>query len=161
MIRSIYSLFCCSIILINIYVIGQSAPISSVDRSAHAERLEAFLSTPGSTPSLPDERWYLDSLFVHPSYQNLGAATKLIDDGKERAKSEGVSVVVSCNDTTKPWYGRRGFHEVPGGKTEGDIEREIGECGWSLLWENGARDLRQWSPVIMIRRWLCFGNMLI
>ena len=82
---------------------------------------------------LATERWQLHTLNVDPRFQGQGVGSLLIDEGKERARKDGVCVQLFCGDHNKTWYERRGLKEVAR-YPEGEIERGLGEAGWLMGW---------------------------
>ena len=105
--------------------------VFGLDRSVNFAHLKLFMKDEGMP--LAKERWHLDSLSVDPRFQGQGVGSMLVNEGKERARRDGVYVQLYCGDHNKKWYERRGFKEVAQ-LPEGEIARGLGEVGWLMGW---------------------------
>ncbi len=104
----------------------------NLDRSLHRAHLETLM---GEAPvTLQPERWHLHNLSVDPHFQGKGVGKMLVDEGKERARRDGVCIQLYCGNHNKKWYERRGLKEVDR-FPEGEVETELGEIGWVMGWD--------------------------
>lgn len=79
---------------------------------------------------VPEPHWYLSELATAPSRQGEGLATRLLEDGFERASADGCPVYLeSITEPNTAYYERRGFEVLEFG--------EITPSGfpyWCMVW---------------------------
>lgn len=58
-----------------------------------------------------DDAGYLDRLYVHRDYQNMGVATSIVSKLERQAASRGISLFrTHASITAKPFFEKRGYH---------------------------------------------------
>lgn len=67
--------------------------------------------------------WYVAFVCVHPEYQRRGITTRLLEEGMERARADGVLGYVDASEDGKTLYMKLGWEVV------GKIREEDGEGG--------------------------------
>lgn len=57
-----------------------------------------------------DDKGYLDRLFVHRDYQNIGIATAIVNELEQQAIHSGISFFTThASITAKPFFEKRGY----------------------------------------------------
>ena len=57
-----------------------------------------------------DDNGYLDRLFVHRDYQNIGIATAIVNELEQQAIHSGISLFTThASITAKPFFEKRGY----------------------------------------------------
>ncbi len=60
-----------------------------------------------------DDKGYLDKLYIHRDYQNIGIATAIVNELEQQAILSGVSLFTThASITAKPFFEKRGYHTL-------------------------------------------------
>lgn len=60
-----------------------------------------------------DDKGYLDRLYVHRDYQNIGIATAIVNELEQQAILSGVSLFTThASITAKPFFEKRGYRTL-------------------------------------------------
>ena len=99
------------------------------DKSLDYDRLRQY--TGADVESFDDipEIWKLRALCVEPAFQRLGAASKLLEWGKEQASREGCPIGLSSSQVAEAVYLKRGFRRYARMLVNGVIEVPV------MIWE--------------------------
>jgi ribosomal protein S18 acetylase RimI-like enzyme len=103
----------------------------NVTRALDWERKFNALIDTHITKYFGPENLYLDTLATHPEHQSRGAGTRLLAEGIEAGKREGVNVTLIAQPTAKSFYLGRGFEEVKNVSVE-TVDRD-GEFGFNVM----------------------------
>jgi predicted N-acetyltransferase YhbS len=82
--------------------------------AAHGPRLMGFIRFAPIEIGGHGRALMLGPLAVHPDYANQGHARRLIGEGLEAARADGIALVILVGD--RPYYGRLGFVPVSVGQ---------------------------------------------
>jgi len=105
------------------------------------QRMYPFITHHFVEPPYRRNHWSLNTLAVHPAYQNRGAGRELVAWGMERARADGLPAGVIAAKGREMFYRRCGFDLLVGWATEGvDVQgnknplgvRGIG--GGAIMW---------------------------
>ena len=116
----------------------QTWPFSLAEHTfdhAHFGRIAHLLGEPWD-PDVFSECWELLGLYTHSEWQRRGIGKKLMEWGKERAREEGVPVIVQGSPVGGVVYRAMGFEEV------GVLG--LGEVGGFDELEFGGEVMRRW-----------------
>lgn len=72
---------------------------------------ESASTSPSAKPTTK-ENWYLSLLAVSPTHQGRGIGARLVQQGLEWAKQEGITVSVVAAPKEEGFYKRQGFERV-------------------------------------------------
>lgn len=82
--------------------------------------------------------WELDILAVDPDFGRRGIGGKLVEWGQDRAREDGVPLLLWASIRATPLYERKGFKEIDRIVFEGDVDAPV------MVWlPEGVQDPRE------------------